>query len=94
MIFLFISSVVEKLCTGNRLFYYSLENEILIIPFQHFKYPLSLTMAHLVTKFMLAAFIRVLIELKTGKPRVILPWGMFCKRIAPAGMHMYYMLYT
>ncbi|XP_060567318.1 solute carrier family 35 member C2-like [Ruditapes philippinarum] len=53
---------------------------------KHFNYPLSLTMAHLVTKFMLAALIRTIIEWKTGEPRVTLPWGMFCKRIAPAGI--------
>lgn len=44
-----------------------------------------MTMTHLVLKFLLAGLIRVLVELKTGKPRVILPWGMYCTRIAPAG---------
>lgn len=53
---------------------------------KHFRYPLSLTMAHLVTKFMLAGLIRSVIEWKTGEPRITLPWGMFCKRIAPAGI--------
>jgi solute carrier family 35 protein C2 len=76
----------------NQIFFYLLFFIVLlaydecVLYFQHFNYPLSLTMAHLVTKFMLAALIRTIIEWKTGEPRVTLPWGMFCKRIAPAGM--------
>ncbi|XP_052232251.1 solute carrier family 35 member C2-like [Dreissena polymorpha] len=53
---------------------------------KHWNYPLSLTMAHLVVKFMISALMRNLIECKTGKPRVILPWGVYCKRVAPAGI--------
>lgn len=53
---------------------------------KHWKYPLSLTMAHLVTKFMLAGLARFLVEWKTGEARVMLPWSVFFKRIAPAGI--------
>lgn len=53
---------------------------------KHFKLPLSLTMAHLVVKFMLAGLVRCLLSCKTKEPRVTLPWGMYFKRIAPAGI--------
>ena len=53
--------------------------------FQHFQLPLSLTMAHLVIKFMLAGLVRCLLECKTKEPRVTLPWTVYFKRIAPAG---------
>ncbi|WAR13013.1 S35C2-like protein [Mya arenaria] len=53
---------------------------------KHWNYPLSLTMAHLLFKFSLSAVVRVVMELVTKKPRVVLPWGPYCKRVAPAGI--------
>ncbi|KAK3610411.1 hypothetical protein CHS0354_008701 [Potamilus streckersoni] len=51
----------------------------------HFKFPLSLTICHLVVKFILVGFCRSLIEWKTKMPRVMLSWGTNLKRIAPTG---------
>lgn len=50
-----------------------------------FRFPLSITMTHLFTKFVLAAFIRWIWFCKSGQERVILPWGEYFKRVAPPG---------
>ena len=60
--------------------------------FQHFEVPLSLTMAHLIVKFMVAAFLRTLLSIYLKEDRVLLPWGENLKRIAPTGyffIHVY-----
>ncbi|KAL4234553.1 hypothetical protein ACF0H5_006194 [Mactra antiquata] len=53
---------------------------------KHFNYPLSLTMAHLVTKFMIAGVVRKLMECKSGERRIMLSWKDYCKRIGPPGI--------
>ncbi|CAL1529336.1 unnamed protein product [Lymnaea stagnalis] len=53
--------------------------------FQHGHLALSTTMCHLVFKFVLAAFIRHLLEWKTSEPRVTLTWVVYIKRVALAG---------
>ncbi|XP_064610471.1 solute carrier family 35 member C2-like [Liolophura sinensis] len=52
----------------------------------HFTFPLSITMTHLVVKFMLAGVVRVLLECKSKTERVTLPWGEYIKKIAPTGI--------
>ena len=54
--------------------------------FQHFKIPLSLTMAHLVVKFILAGICRSVLELCTKTERICLPWDLNIKKIAPTGL--------
>lgn len=51
-----------------------------------FRFPLSITMTHLFTKFLLAATIRSFMSCKTNKERVTLPWGEYVKRVAPPGV--------
>ncbi|CAH1778586.1 unnamed protein product [Owenia fusiformis] len=51
-----------------------------------FSYPMSLTMAHFVIKFILAAVIRSLLEWRKGEPRIMLPWPMYIKKLAPTGL--------
>ncbi|XP_061180279.1 solute carrier family 35 member C2-like [Saccostrea echinata] len=53
---------------------------------RHFEIPLSLTMAHLVVKFMISAFLRTLLSIYLKEDRVLLPWGENLKKIAPTGI--------
>ena len=77
--------MTEKLLTG--MFNLNANKQTLFF-LQHFQLPLSLTMAHLVVKFMLAGLVRCLLSCKTKEPRVTLPWGMYFKRLAPAGRYL------
>ncbi|KAK3086671.1 hypothetical protein FSP39_021710 [Pinctada imbricata] len=52
---------------------------------KHFQIPLSLTMAHLVVKFILAGLFRSLLECYNKEPRVMLGWKDNVRRIAPTG---------
>lgn len=52
----------------------------------HFEVPLSLTMAHLIVKFMISAFLRTLLSMYLKEDRVVLPWNENLKRIAPTGI--------
>lgn len=54
---------------------------------QHFEVPLSLTMAHLIVKFMISAFLRTLLSMYLKEDRVVLPWNENLKRIAPTGLY-------
>uniref|UniRef100_K1QXL2 Solute carrier family 35 member C2 n=1 Tax=Magallana gigas TaxID=29159 RepID=K1QXL2_MAGGI len=53
---------------------------------RHFEVPLSLTMAHLIVKFMISAFLRTLLSMYLKEDRVVLPWNENLKRIAPTGI--------
>ncbi|KAI0240421.1 Solute carrier family 35 member C2 [Lamellibrachia satsuma] len=53
--------------------------------FHIFKNPLSVTMVHLIVKFVLASCIRCVLTYRTGKERTTLPWSMYIMRIAPPG---------
>ncbi|CAG5134584.1 unnamed protein product, partial [Candidula unifasciata] len=50
------------------------------------KVALSITMCHLVFKFVVSGLVRQLLECKTGTPRVVLDWGTYVRRVAPAGL--------
>lgn len=54
---------------------------------QHFEVPLSLTMAHLIVKFIISAFLRTLLSMYLKEDRVVLPWNENLKRIAPTGLY-------
>ncbi|XP_048764680.1 solute carrier family 35 member C2-like [Ostrea edulis] len=53
---------------------------------RHFEVPLSLTMAHLVVKFTISAFLRTLLSIYLKEARVLLPWGENLRRVAPTGI--------
>lgn len=53
--------------------------------FQIFKNPLSITMVHLIVKFVMASCIRRMWSYCTGKERTTLPWSMNIKNVAPPG---------
>ncbi|KAK2193839.1 hypothetical protein NP493_5g14028 [Ridgeia piscesae] len=53
--------------------------------FHIFKNPLSITMVHLVVKFLLAGCFRGILTCCTGKKRTTLPWSMYVTRVAPPG---------
>jgi len=50
------------------------------------RFPLSITLVHLVVKFMLSCVVRFIVECKTGKPRVVLPWKLYILKIFPPGL--------
>ncbi|CAC5396332.1 SLC35C2 [Mytilus coruscus] len=83
----FVKLAIKTLCLV--IFYYTFSigltfyNQRFI---HHFKIPLSLTMAHLVIKFILAGLCRCLLQVCTSKERVTLPWDINVKRIAPTGI--------
>ncbi len=60
-------------------------------PFQEFKFPLSITVVHLVTKFVLAGLVRSCMTCKTGKARVTISWKPYVTKIAPPGKYWYFM---
>ena len=53
---------------------------------QAFKFPLSITMTHLVTKFLMASLVRIIWKKCSGKSRITLGWSDDFKRIAPPGI--------
>ena len=52
-----------------------------------FRFPLSVTVTHLVFKFMFASVVRSVIECKTKEPRIVLGWAIYIKRVASTGKH-------
>ena len=42
-------------------------------------------MVHYALVFIIAALLRLLWEVKTGKQRVVLPWSVYMKRVLPTG---------
>ncbi|GAB1603270.1 solute carrier family 35 member C2-like, partial [Argonauta hians] len=53
---------------------------------KHFRLPLSLTLFHLLIKFLLSWIIRVVWEWRTGVRRVEIHWSAYIKRLAPPGI--------
>ncbi|UYV84983.1 SLC35C2, partial [Cordylochernes scorpioides] len=51
-----------------------------------FHFPLMVVSCHLIVKFILAGLLRKLIQIYTGKSRVIMKWSDFFIRIAPTGV--------
>ena len=58
----------------------------LFFHFQVYKLPLSITMTHLVTKFILSLTIREIIEKISGIERTTLNWRQYFFRVAPPGI--------
>uniref|UniRef100_A0A0B6ZM18 Sugar phosphate transporter domain-containing protein n=1 Tax=Arion vulgaris TaxID=1028688 RepID=A0A0B6ZM18_9EUPU len=54
--------------------------------FQGSNLALSITLCHLVIKFVASGLVRLLLECKTKSPRVMLGWESYVKRVAPAGL--------
>ncbi|XP_063698708.1 solute carrier family 35 member C2 [Culicoides brevitarsis] len=54
--------------------------------FKRFKFPLFVTSYHLITKFILAAIVRLLYKCITGKSRVMLDWRTSVQKMAPTGL--------
>lgn len=57
-----------------------------IILLQRLHHPLSIVMCHLLTKFILAASLRILWESWTKSKRPTLPWKPYVSQIGPAGI--------
>ncbi|ELT88792.1 hypothetical protein CAPTEDRAFT_123243 [Capitella teleta] len=51
-----------------------------------YRFPLSITMCHLVTKFIISGIIRCIWSKCSGEERISLGWCDFIKRIAPPGI--------
>ncbi|GFS05822.1 solute carrier family 35 member C2 [Elysia marginata] len=74
---------------GLVLFYYVFSIGLTFYNRRMFKnghFALSVTMCHLVFKFVAATIIRCLMEFRSEEPRVSLSWGPYLKRIALAGV--------
>ena len=54
--------------------------------FVTFKYPLSITMIHLIIKFLLSMIIRNILSCCSSQPRIMLNWDLYWKRIVPTGI--------
>ena len=61
-----------------------------IILLQQFRFPLSITMTHLVTKFVFAAVMRMFCHCKTGRDSITLGWMEYIKRVGPPGEQWVY----
>ncbi|XP_058971368.1 solute carrier family 35 member C2-like [Pocillopora verrucosa] len=53
---------------------------------KRFHFPLSVSVVHYAMVFVIAAILRFLWELKTGKTRIILPWSVYLKRVLPTAI--------
>ncbi|KAK6174397.1 hypothetical protein SNE40_017683 [Patella caerulea] len=51
-----------------------------------YKYPLSVTMCHLIVKFVLAGLIRSCLQCKSKTPRITLDWGPYIRKLGPTGL--------
>ena len=56
---------------------------------QGYPFPVSITMVHLIVKFLLACLVRNIVSHFTGKPSVVLPWKDYLKSITPIGGCVY-----
>lgn len=54
--------------------------------YKTFKYPLTVTMYHLLIKFTLSAIVRLLYKLKTGQSRILLGWRTNLMKVGPTGL--------
>ncbi|RUS73853.1 hypothetical protein EGW08_018397, partial [Elysia chlorotica] len=74
---------------GLVLFYYVFSIGLTFYNRRMFKnghFALSITMCHLLLKFVAAGIVRSLMECKSEDPRVSLGWGVYLKRVALAGV--------
>lgn len=83
----FFTSALKTL--GLVLFYYVFSIGLTFYNRRMFKnghFALSITMCHLIFKFVVASVVRCVIECKSEEPRVALAWSPYIKRVALAGM--------
>ena len=59
----------------------------MFVLFQNGHFALSITMCHLLFKFVAAGIVRGLMECRSEEPRVSLAWGSYVRRVALAGMN-------
>ncbi|XP_076470800.1 solute carrier family 35 member C2-like [Babylonia areolata] len=85
--FSYFVTVVKTLCLIVFYYFFSI---MLTFYNQHFiheyQLPLSMTMCHLVFKFMASGLIRWILECRSGESRVLLGWREYCKRVALTGI--------
>ena len=62
---------------------------VLTLATQGYPFPLSVTMIHLIIKFLIAWIVRKLISLVTGNPPLVLGWKEYVKNVSPVGMHVH-----
>ena len=63
--------------------------EPILFAVQGYPFPVTITMVHLIVKFMLASAVRKVMSCVTGNPPVVLEWRDYLKSIAPIGMYVY-----
>ncbi|XP_061592846.1 solute carrier family 35 member C2 [Cololabis saira] len=51
-----------------------------------FHFPLFMTLVHLAVNFLLSALTRVLMQRWSGKPRVVLSWNDYLRKVAPTAL--------
>uniref|UniRef100_A0A3P9LDF6 Solute carrier family 35 member C2 n=1 Tax=Oryzias latipes TaxID=8090 RepID=A0A3P9LDF6_ORYLA len=51
-----------------------------------FHFPIFMTLVHLAVIFCLSALTRSILQLWTGKPRVVLKWAVYFRKVAPTAM--------
>ncbi|RZB40652.1 solute carrier family 35 member C2 [Asbolus verrucosus] len=54
--------------------------------FQSFHFPLMTVVVHMIVKFLLSMLIRVILEKKQGKQRILLGWKEYIVAVAPMGL--------
>ncbi|VVC86342.1 unnamed protein product [Leptidea sinapis] len=53
---------------------------------KEFHYPLTVVMYHLIIKWMLSVFVRLILQLITGQPQLVLPFLTCLKSVGPTGL--------
>ncbi|XP_029835961.1 solute carrier family 35 member C2 isoform X2 [Ixodes scapularis] len=53
---------------------------------KEFRFPLTVVICHLVVKFILSGVIRLVFQMCTGRPRILLTWSVYVKQLAITGV--------
>ncbi|XP_077504019.1 solute carrier family 35 member C2 isoform X2 [Amblyomma americanum] len=53
---------------------------------KEFRFPLTVVICHLVVKFVLSGLLRLVYQVCTGKPRILLGWAVYVKQLAITGV--------
>ncbi|CAN7937740.1 unnamed protein product [Ixodes hexagonus] len=53
---------------------------------KEFRFPLTVVICHLVVKFILSGLIRLVYQMCTGRPRILLTWSVYVKQLAITGV--------
>ncbi|ESO86518.1 hypothetical protein LOTGIDRAFT_220559 [Lottia gigantea] len=83
----FITQLVKTGCLVLFYYFFSISLTFYNQRFIHsYKYPLSITMCHLIVKFVIAGIFRSLLQCYSHTPRATLNWTDYWKKIAPTGI--------